>query len=551
LSARFRGINFGLLPLRRFVFRSWKSPSLRYSRLAAALAALSILAGCSGYSQPAPPGTVNFLIEAAPINLDPRFASDAQSQNLDGLIFSSLVAHDDKMNVIPDLARSWDNPDPLTFIFHLKPGVKFHDGRPLTSADVKYTFDTVLSGTPSPTGMVRSIKRSSFDKIASIDAPDPLTVIFHLREPRASFLWDMVRPGIGIVPNGSGTEIKLHPVGTGPFRFVSMVADEEVDLDRDPDYFRGASDPPDASGGMPVEHVHFRVVPDAIVRALELRKGSADIGGVNSLPPDMVVALGREPDLAVADEPGTALSYVSFNMSDPLIAHREVRQALDYATDRATIIRYLYRGEARIATGQLPPNHWALDPSIAPHPYDPAEAEKLLDAAGFPRGTDGVRLHLTLKSSTDETARLLGETLADQWKKVGVALDVRPLETATMFADIVHGSFQMYTFRWLGVDNDPSFFEFAFSSANMPPNGANRGHYSDPALDALIAKERVEMDHEKRKALDWQMQQVIANDEPYLNLWFNDTVCVYRTRVTNVRPDPAGDYNFLENVRVK
>jgi peptide/nickel transport system substrate-binding protein len=520
-------------------------------RLAVSLIALSFFAGCSGYSQPAPPGTVNFLIESAPINLDPRFGADAQSQYLDGLLFDSLVAHDDQMNIIPDLAEKWETPDPLTFIFHLKPGVKFHDGRPLTSADVKYTFDTVLSGIPSPSGLVRSTKRSSFDKITSVDAPDPLTVIFHLREPRASFLWDMVRPDIGIVPKGSGTEMRLHPMGTGPFRFVSMEPDEEVDLDRNADYFAGASNPPDGADGTPVEHVRFRVVPDAVVRALELRKGSADIGGVNSLTADMVNALGREPNLAVADQFGTALTYVSFNFSDPIIAHRGVRQALDYATDRATIIKYLYRGQARIAAGQLPPNHWAADPSIAPRPYDPAQAERLLDAAGFPRGPDGVRLRLTLKTSTDQTARQLGETLADQWKRVGIALDVRSLETATFFSDITHGSFQMYTFRWLGVNNDPSFFEFAFDSANMPPNGANRGHYSNPALDALIAKARVEIDRDKQKAIDWQIQQIIANDEPYLNLWFNDTVCVHRTRVTGVKMSPAGDYNFLENVRLQ
>ena len=517
-----------------------------------ALAGLSIFTGCGGYSQPTPPGTLNFLIESAPLNLDPRFASDAQAQALDGLIFSGLVAHDDKMNIIPDLAQSWDMPNPLTFIFHLRPGVKFQDGRPLTSADVKFTFDSVLNGVPSPSGPVRSTKRSSFDKIASIDAPDPVTVVFHLSEPRASFLWDMVRPSFGIVPQGSGTDIKLHPVGTGPFRFAGMTTDEEVDLDRNPNYFGYSGNPSTATTeGTPVEHVRFRVVPDAVVRALELRKGSADIGGVNSLIPDMVVALQKDPNLAVADNPGTSLSYVAFNFTDPILAHREVRQALDYATDRASIIRYLLRGQAQIATTQLPTNHWANDPSLQPRSYDPAQAEKLLDQAGFPRGPDGVRIRLAVKTSTEESARLLTEVLADQWKRVGVILTLHPLESATFFADLKDGSFQMYTLRWLGVNNDPAFYEFAFSSAHVPPNGYNRGRYVDPALDALIAKERIEMDRDKQKPIIWQMQRIVANDTPYLNLWFNDTVCVYRKRVLNVHLDPTGDYNFLENVTLK
>jgi peptide/nickel transport system substrate-binding protein len=531
-------------------------PSQNRARLGACavaclIATALIFAGCSGYSQKPAPGTLNFLIESAPINLDPRFSADAQAQSLDGLIFSSLVAHDDKMNIVPDLAQSWDMRDPLTFVFHLRSGVKFHDGRPLTSADVKYTFDTILNGVPSSAGAVHSTKRSSFEDISSIEAPDPLTVIFHLKEPRASFLWDMARPAVGIVPKGAGTDIKLRPIGTGPFRFVSITTDEEVDLDRNPDYYGYAKDPPGGQGH-PVEHVHFRVVPDAVVRALELRKGSADIGGVNSLVPDMVVALKKEKNIAVEDDPGTSLTYVAFNVDDPILRRREVRQALDYATDRQTMIRYLLRGQARIATSVLPPISWASDPNLHPRPYDPAKAEQLLDAAGLPRGSDGIRIHLTLKTSTDEAPRLLGEALADQWKRVGVALTLLPLESATFFSDINHGSFQMYTLRWIGGNNDPSFFQFVFSSAHMPPNGYNRGHYNNPQVDALIAQASMEPDREKQKALDWKIEELLYNDEPYLNLWFNDVVCVYRSdRVMSVDLDPTGDYNFLTNVRLK
>ena len=531
-----------------------KTPrSLSIVAIATLLVATFILSSCNSASRPPAPGTVNFLIEFAPINLDPRFSADAQAQFIDGLIFSSLVAHDENMNIVPDAAQSWEMPNPLTFVFHLRPGLKFHDGRPLTSSDVKYTFDTILSGVPSPTGLVQSTKRSSFEDISSVNSPDPLTVIFHLKEPRASFLWDMARPAIGIVPKGSATDVRLHPVGSGPFRFVSMTTDEEVDLDRNPDYYGYTNGSPAvAADGKPVEHVRFRVVPDAVVRALELRKGSADIGGVNSLIPDMVVALKKDKNIAVDDEPGTALVYIAFNFSDPILAHREVRQALDYATDRASIIRYLLHGQARIAWGVLPPNSWANNPNLHPRPYDPARAEQMLDAAGFRRGPDGVRFHLTLKTSTDEAPRLLGETLADEWKKVGVALTLQPLESATFFSDINHGSFQMYTLRWLGGNNDPSFFQFVFSSAHMPPNGYNRGHYSNPEVDTLITQASTEMDREKQKAIDWKIQEILYDDEPYLNLWFNDTVCVYRSdRVMNVNLDPTGDYNFLTDVRLK
>jgi peptide/nickel transport system substrate-binding protein len=528
-----------------------------------ALGATLAFAGC-GKAAARPRGTLDFLLEFAPVNLDPRFATDAQAQDIDGLLFSALVAHDAQMNIVPDVAQSWDMPNPLTFIFHLHPGVKFHDGRPLTSADVKFTFDSILNGIPSPGGLVHSPKRGSFNTISSIEAPGPLTVIFHLSEPRASFLWDMTRPAIGIVPRGSDTSIRYHPVGSGPFRFVGMVQDDSVDVERNPAYFgaasaaapgassQAASDPPGIDAGTPVEFVHFRVVPDTVVRALELRKGSADIAGVNALIPDMTVALEREKDIVVADDPGTSLSYVAFNFSDPILAHRDVRQALDFATDRNLIIKYLLHGEARPAASLLPTGNWANDPTLTPRPYDPAQAERLLDAAGFPRGPDGVRMHLTLKTTNaQESTRLLGETLADQWKRVGVILELRPLETATFLSDITNGTFQLYTLKWLGANNDPSFYEYVFSSAKIPPNGYNRGRYRNPAVDALIAQERVEMDREKQKALIWQIQKIVSDDTPYINLWFNDTVCEHRARVTDVKLDPTGDFNFLERVRLQ
>jgi len=490
--------------------------------------------GCGAAKHSNDPGTLNFLIEASPTNLDPRIGADAYSEHIDGLIFSSLVAHDAKMKVIPDLATSWDTPDPLTYIFHLRSGVKFHDGRALTSADVKSTFDSVL------TGAVKGPKRSSFKMVDSIEAPDDSTIIFHLHEPYASFLWSLTRPAIGIVPRGSGAEVAQKPIGSGPFRFVSMTTDEEIILARNESYFDGAPN---------IEHLRIRIVPDVTVRALELRKGSAD-ATINSLTPDMVVTLGKEKGLVADPQPGTTLAYISFNFDDPTLAKREVRQALAYATDRKTIIQYLLRGQARPASSLLPPNSWAFDSDVPQYDYDPGRAEQLLESAGYHRGPDGTRLHLTLKTSTDESTRLMSEAIADQWKRVGIALELRPLEFATFFSDITRGSFQMYALRWVGANNDPDIFEFVFSSKKMPPAGANRGRYSNPQLDVLLQEEHVEMDQEKRKALLMQVQKIVAEDEPYINLWYVDNVCVHRDRLSGIVIPAGGDYEFLTTAKL-
>jgi peptide/nickel transport system substrate-binding protein len=480
------------------------------------------------------PGVVNFLIESMPTNLDPRIGTDGPSERIDSLIFDSLTELDDRRIPRGDLAESWEQPDRLTYVFHLRRGVTFHDGRALTSADVKYTFDSIVNGSvvTSKRGFVRQVK--------SIDAPDPATVIFRLTEPDGWFLTDICRPAFGVVPAGSGSDASAHPIGSGPFRFVSAQQDDSVVLERNPAFF----------GARPrIDQVRFHIVPEAIVRALELRKGSADLE-VSSLAPDMIPVLRQQPSLDVTQNPGTIYAYVAFNFDDPILARREVRQALAFATNREEIIRYLYRGQARLTDGPLPPNSWAYEPNIAHYGFDPQKAEQLLDSAGYPRRADkgGTRLTLTLKTSTEETTRLLGAVLKEQWRKVGVDLDLQSMEPATLGAEINRGDFQLYTLRWIGANNDPEFFEFVFSSKRMPPMGGNRGHYRNAQLDALLDQARIETDQAKLKDLLSEIQKIVAEDAPYLSLWLMDNVSVHRKRIGNVELSPTGDYDFLRNV---
>jgi peptide/nickel transport system substrate-binding protein len=188
---------------------------------------------------------------------------------------------------------------------------------------------------------------------------------------------------------------------------------------------------------------------------------------------------------------------------------------------------------------------------VQQYDFDPARAEKMLDAAGYPRGGDGVRLRLTLKTSTDEFTRLTSAAIADQWKRVGVVLELRPLEFATFYTDITRGSFQMYTLRWVGANTDPDVFEYVFGSKRMPPVGANRGHYRNAELDGLLDQARVEMDQAKRKEILARVQEIVAADEPYINLWYVDNVCLHRDRLEGITMSPGGDYDFLVSAFLK
>ncbi|MGA8153170.1 MAG: ABC transporter substrate-binding protein [Terriglobales bacterium] len=491
---------------------------------------IALLAGCSAKPDP---NTLVMIIESSPTNLDPRVGLDAQSERIDSLLFDDLLTRDDHLNVQPQLAERWEIPDPLTYVFHLRRGAKFHDGRPLTARDVKWTFDSLLQG------KIRSTKAAAYHFVDRVDAPDDSTVVFHLKEPFATLLWNLSDGAIGIVPYGSGDEVSSHPIGSGPFRFVSAEQDKEVVIERNNDYW----------GEKPhLQRIRFAVVPDTTTRALELRKGSADVE-ISALTGDLVVALARETNLEVLRGPGTVLSYLALNMRDPILQDVRVRQALAYAVDRQPIIHYLLRDFARPAYSLLPPESWAYAPEIPHHDYNPERARQLLDQAGYP-AVGGVRFHLTMKTSTEESTRLLAAVLQQQLREVGVVLDIRTFEFATFFSDVTRGAYQVHSLRWVGGNEDPDIFEYVFHSSKFSPHGANRTFYANPRVDVLIDQARSELDQSARKLLYGEIQQILAEELPYIDLWYQDNVMVHSRRVKNLTLNPAGNYDFLKTAEL-
>jgi peptide/nickel transport system substrate-binding protein len=493
-------------------------------------AVLVPILACSAKSDPE---TLVMIIESSPTNLDPRVGLDAQSERIDNLLFDDLLTRDQHLNVQPALAERWEIPDPRTYVFHLHHGVKFHDGRPLTSRDVKWTFDSLLQG------KILSTKSAAYQFVDQVEAPDDYTVVFHLKEPFATLLWNLSDGAIGIVPYGSGDEMSRHPIGSGPFRFVSAEQDSEVIIERNDDYWGGKAR---------LKRVRFAVIPDTTTRALELRKASADIA-INALTGDMVLALEREPNLHVLHAPGTVLAYLAFNTRDPILKDVRVRQALAYAIDRRPMIHYLMRDFARPAYSLLPPESWAYNGEVPRYDHDPDQARQLLDQAGY-RAINGVRFHLIMKTGTDESTRLMAAVLQQQLRDVGVALDIRTFEFATFFSDVTRGSYQVHSLRWVGGNEDPDIFEYVFHSAKFSPHGANRTYYSNPRVDALIDQARRELDQASRKQIYAEIQRVVAEDVPYVNFWYLDNVLVHTQRVQGLTLNPAGNYDFLKTAEL-
>jgi peptide/nickel transport system substrate-binding protein len=499
----------------------------RSIHLMVALGAL-VLAGCGGKPDP---NTAVMLIESSPVNLDPRIGVDVQSERIDMLIFDSLVKKDEHFELHPWLAKSWDQPDPTTYVFHLQPGVHFHNGKPLTSADVKWSIDSAHNGT------VITAKSGTFIQIDHVDAPDPLTCVVHLKRADPFLLWNLSDGALGIVPFGSGKDFWRHPIGTGAYKFVSQQQDKDVLLERNENSWQ-----PKPS----IPALRFNVVPDDTTRALELQKGSAD-AEINALEPDTIQALRSNRDLVIQSSPGTIVNYINLNLRDPYLRDVRVRQAVAMSINRQLILDTIWRGEARLADNLLPPGHWARTEEIARYPYDPAKANALLDAAGYRHGPDGIRFHLEMKiSNANNPTRLMALVVQQQLRAVGIAMDVRLYEFGTFFADVTKGAFGMYALRWIGGNESPDIFRLAYATASLPPHGANRGHYVNPQLDALMADAAASISQDQARADYVKVQQILARDVPTIPLWYQDNVVVHTRRMQQIQVSASGSYDFLK-----
>ena len=493
------------------------------------------LAACG---QRAPSSESRYLIVAqrnSPNSLDPRLASDEGTARVAQLVFSSLMSIGDDLRPKPLLLERLDNPEPDRYVGYLRRGVKFHDGGALTARDVAYTYAEFLDP-----AFVSPFK-GAFTVLRSVRAVNPYTVEFRLKAPFGAFPMQLV--GIPIVPEGRSAEMKTHPVGTGPYRFVRYAVDDQLVLAAFADYFEG----PPANDGL-----ILKVIPDDTMRGLELRKKSVDVT-INDMSPDIVYGLERRGDVVVKRAPGLDFSYIGVNMQDPVLRDTRVRHAIGYAINREAIIKYLRRDLARPAFGLVPPSGWAFEPAVFTFAYDPARAVQLLEEAGYrdPDGPGGPlpRLSLTLKIGTSEETRLQATAIQQDLAKVGIALDVRSYEQATLFADLVRGDFQLSNPQWVGgAVLDPDILRRVFHSSQVPPAGFNRGRYSNPVVDRLLDTATAAITEADRKKAYAEVQKVIAEDAPYIPIWNRVNYIMAQPSLTGLHLNPISDFTALKDV---
>jgi peptide/nickel transport system substrate-binding protein len=484
-----------------------------------------------------PPGYLVVGIESNPLDLDPRYATDANSVRIDALIYNALLRADDKLRLRPELASEWKMTDPRTYVFELRKNIKFHNGKAMTARDVKYTYESMLD----PRN--QSPKRPLLKALEVVDELDPYRVRFRLSVPYAPFPEQFT---IGIVPaqsKGFDTRRKEIPPGSGPFMLDSIDRGERITLKANPAYWEKK---PQLAG------IIFKVVPDAMVRALEFKKGTIDFLQ-NDLEPDMLPWLKDNAHAVVDAHVGTTFQYIGVNLTHPILKHREVRQAIALAIDRDSIIRHLLKGYATPASGLLSPIHWAYNGSVQKWSFNPERAKRLLDHAGYP-DPDGPgprpRFRISFKTTNLDLRKRIAEALKEQLARVGIELEIRTYEWGTFYSDIIKGNFHLYSLAWVGV-MDPDIYYQLFHSAAIPPNGDNRGHYSNPDLDRLLEQGRSTTDASARKAVYFQVQRILADELPYIPLWWVKNVIVQHAGIRGFVPYPDGDLISLKKVSLQ
>ena len=488
-----------------------------------------LLTGCRFGSDPTPRSDYLVIgIESNPSHLDPRYATDANSARISSLIYSSLLRLDNKARLVGDLAEQWTMMDGQTYDFQIRSGIAFHDGRALTARDVKYTYDSIMD----PRN--RSPKRGPLRVLKAVEQLGTHQIRFHLSEPHAPFLEQCM---IGIVPVDSGRPREngsnQAPPGSGPFALARINPGEKVSLKANSSYWDGK---PRLAG------LAFHIVPDAIVRVLEFKKGTIQLLQ-NDVEPDTLPWLEKNTDAIVETNSGTTFQYIGINLTHPILKNLDVRQALAHSIDRDSIIRHILKDQATAANGLLSPLNWAHDDSVPHWRFDPARAQQLLDRAGYP-DPDGdgpqPRFKLSFKTTNIDLRRRIAETMKEQLSRVGVELEVRTYEWGTFYSDIKKGNFHLYSLAWVGIA-DPDVYYNIFHSSSVPPNGDNRGGYNNPSLDHLLEQGRRESDPGQRKVLYHQVQQIINKDLPYIPMWWVKNVVVRKPQVVGFMPYPDGD----------
>ncbi|MEO6776181.1 MAG: ABC transporter substrate-binding protein [Kofleriaceae bacterium] len=497
-------------------------------------AAIAAACGCDARRHRTPDDTLVVVLPDHAVTVDPRFTLsnyDAAVSKLVALGLTTVSTANGEPALA--LAASIDPVDPVTIDITLA-RARFSDGSPVTADDVARTYQTVAD--PACGSLYSKIFR---DRWRLVEALDPDHVRIHLVRPLGTLRSDLEFGIVSFHGAPPGACRLPEVIGAGPW-VLKELTPYHARFDANP-YF---ALPPRLA------HLELRFVSDAAARILMLVGGSADLLE-NAVRPDLVDEVAARERVHVATGHSLLLTYMLLNNDDPVLSDLRVREAIALALDRQAVIDARFEGRAVLATGLLPPTHWAYNPDVPRWTRDLPRARALLDAAGYRAGPDGVRLRLTYKTSADAFRVAIAHVLAAQLAEVGIAVEVRPFEFATFFADIKRGSYQIATMQTTPI-TEPDFYFAYFNSSRIPSDedrdAQNRWHYRNAELDRVTAAGRHELDRDTRKKLYAEAQRLVARDLPVIPLWHEDNVVLTNVDVQGYEILPDGRFAGLPAV---
>lgn len=477
--------------------------------------------------------------------LIPNITSDSASHEVGSLIYNGLVKYNKDYNLVSDIAESWDiSKDGLVITFHLRKGVKWHDGVEFTAEDALFTYKTMVDP-KTPTAY-----SEDFRQVKKIEVLDRYTFRVSYAEPFAPALASW---GIWMLPKHllEGRDLKQsplskNPIGTGPYKFKEWKTGEKVVLETNPDYFEGRPY---------IDRVIYRIIPDQATIFLELKAKGIDYTGLTPIQytkqteyPDFRRSFSKYRYLA------NGYTYLGFNLLDPRFQDKRVRQAIAHAINKQELIEGVRLGLGQEATGPYKPGTWYYNPDVERYPFNPAKARALLGEAGW-RDTNGDGIldrnrepfkFTILTNQGNEDRKKTAEIIQRRLREVGILVDIRIIEWAAFINEFIKKrKFEAIILGW-GLSPDPDQYDI-WHSSKTGPDELNHISYKNPEVDRLLDLGRHTFDQEKRKAYYYKLQEILAEEQPIVFLFVPDALPVVASRFKGIEPAPAGiAYNFVK-----
>ncbi|MCI5725408.1 MULTISPECIES: ABC transporter substrate-binding protein [Fusobacterium] len=424
--------------------------------------------------------------------LDPYSSNDSASTRVTMQIFDPLMKLDKNANPIPCLAESWERPDGNTIIFHIKKGVKFHNGDEMKASDVKFSLERALS---SP------IMHEVVKGISSVELIDDYTVKVTTEKPMAAILNNLSHDNIVVLSEKltkeAGDSFGRNPVGTGPYKFVSWESGDRITLEAFPDYWRGEA---------PVKNVVFRNIVEETNRTIGLETGELDIiYDVSIMDKNKIRG---DKNFTLIEAPQARTEYLGFNLKKTPFNNPKVREAISYAIDQKAIIDTVYLGSAEAATSIIG-TQISGHVDVEKFTQNIEKAKELLKEAGYENG-----FKTKIWTSDQPVRRDIAVILQDQLKQVGIDVTIEILEWGAYLDGTARGDHEMFLLGWTTVTRDPDYGVYQLVSTNSQGSAGNRTFYSNQKVDELLMAGKTELDPVKRNEIYKEIQEIIRKDIP-------------------------------------